>query len=465
MSAVKSTSGSAVSTGTWSNETLKYTITSTGTHSSGVTIKYCVDTKNTCTPSTTIVSGKAFNLSNTGTYYVRYQGTTGAGKTNSIASYKAMVDTVAPTVSYSLAGGTYNENKTVRVTVNDTNFKSMSVYVFKNKALVYTNKIASKSIDNTTKNTFDVLLDEDGDWTIYTKATDAASNEIVQKPINGNKFYYQTYVINSCMTKDDSGDYIKDKKNGDLVQIAGYNWHVIWDDGEKMAFLMDVKQNKKTECNYGQCTDTYYTLTMSHESSSWESSKINNYLNTTFLNELTNNGLNINSIYESSVCDTEHTSAQDCTLLNPDSSCPSIGTGYLKDELERTYVNQYGNIQKVGSCKAGTYTLSKVRMLSYVEARNLNAHYNGEDKIQGNSYMNNYSSPLNKWYLTPTGNDSNPIKTTYAGTLITGVEVQSRNSSLTYEDGNAHLYSTGDYGEESFTVVRPVIVLYKNSCN
>ena len=215
--------------------------------------------------------------------------------------------------------------------------------------------------------------------------------------------------------------------------------------------------------NYGQ--DTYYTLMMSHESSSWENSKINNYLNTTFLNELTSNGLNINSIYESSVCDTEHTILQDCTLRNPDSSCPFIGTGYLKDELERTYVNQYGNVQKVGSCKAGTYTLSKVRMLSYVEARNLNAHYNGEDKILGNSYMNNYSSPLNNWYLAPTGNYSSSVKTSYAGTLITDLEVQTRNPSLTHEDGNAHLYSNGDYGEQFSTVVRPVIVLYKNSCN
>ena len=104
-------------------------------------------------------------------------------------------------------------------------------------------------------------------------------------------------------------------------------------------------------------------------------------------------------------------------------------------------------------------------MLSYVEARNLNAHYNGEDKILGNSYMNNYSSPLNNWYLAPTGNYSSSVKTSYAGTLITDLEVQTRNPSLTHEDGNAHLYSNGDYGEQFSTVVRPVIVLYKNSCN
>ena len=126
-----------------------------------------------------------------------YRAVNNAGLASTSVSVNIKIDTTTPTVSYSLAGGTYNENKTVRVTVSDTNFKSMSVYVFKNKALVYTNKITSKSIDNTTKNTFDVLLDDDGDWTIYTKATDAASNEITATPNNGTGWYYQSYVISS----------------------------------------------------------------------------------------------------------------------------------------------------------------------------------------------------------------------------------------------------------------------------
>ena len=196
ISAVKSTSGTAVSSGSWSNETLKYTITSTGTNPSGVTIKYCVDTNNTCTPSTTIASGTTFSLNNTGTYYVRYQGTTGAGKTNSVASYKAMVDTVRPTVSMSPSGGTYSSYKTVTVTANDTNYLSMAVHVYKNSALVYSGKVDGKSTNSTSSSYFDVALDSEGTWTIYTTAYDKALNTQNQNPNNGS-WYYQEYTIDS----------------------------------------------------------------------------------------------------------------------------------------------------------------------------------------------------------------------------------------------------------------------------
>ena len=196
ISAVKSTSGTAVSSGSWSNETLKYAITSTGTNPSGVTIKYCVDTNNTCTPSTTIASGTTFSLNNTGTYYVRYQGTTGAGKTNSVASYKAMVDTVRPTVSMSPSGGTYSSYKTVTVTANDTNYLSMAVHVYKNSALVYSGKVDGKSTNSTSSSYFDVALDSEGTWTIYTTAYDKALNTQNQNPNNGS-WYYQEYTIDS----------------------------------------------------------------------------------------------------------------------------------------------------------------------------------------------------------------------------------------------------------------------------
>ena len=390
MSAVKSTSGSAVSTGTWSNETLKYTITSTGTHSSGVTIKYCVDTKNTCTPSTTIVSGKAFNLSNTGTYYVRYQGTTGAGKTNSIASYKAMVDTVAPTVSYSLASGTYNENKTVRVTVNDTNFKSMSVYVFKNKALVYTNKIASKSIDNTTKNTFDVLLDGDGDWTIYAKATDKAGNKQNQDPNNGD-WYYQTYVIKSKETCLTSGDY----KTGDAVTCGGYKWHVIRqyiesDDDlhpdpynpvdpstqtKYLTILMDAHQlpdmahctNDGTNCEINEHNKIKY---------SWENSLIRKYLNNTLLNELESKISN--EIITNKICGATYE-------YNPTSTTSlhyfwgGKFVGYLESEIDRIN-DQWLDIHKYlenphEQCK--TYTYDKIRLITRSEHYLMHSTYEG----------------------------------------------------------------------------------------
>ena len=125
-----------------------------------------------------------------------YRAVNNVGLSSEATKVDIKIDTTNPTVSYSLAGGTYNAYQTVRVTVTDDNFQSMSVLVFKNKALVYEGKVDSKSIDNTTNNTFDVALDSNGVWTIYTRATDLAFNEIINTPNNG-EWYYQTYTIDT----------------------------------------------------------------------------------------------------------------------------------------------------------------------------------------------------------------------------------------------------------------------------
>ena len=125
-----------------------------------------------------------------------YRAINSVGLASSSTEVDIKIDTTNPTVSYSLARGTYNAYQTVRVTVTDDNFQSMSVLVFKNKALVYEGKVDSKSIDNTTNNTFDVALDSNGVWTIYTRATDLAFNEIINTPNNG-EWYYQTYTIDT----------------------------------------------------------------------------------------------------------------------------------------------------------------------------------------------------------------------------------------------------------------------------
>ena len=125
-----------------------------------------------------------------------YRAVNNVGLSSEATKVDIKIDTTNPTVSYSLARGTYNAYQTVRVTVTDDNFQSMSVLVFKNKALVYEGKVDSKSIDNTTNNTFDVALDSNGVWTIYTRATDLAFNEIINTPNNG-EWYYQTYTIDT----------------------------------------------------------------------------------------------------------------------------------------------------------------------------------------------------------------------------------------------------------------------------
>ena len=139
-------------------------------------------------------SSGVYNTSISTTRY--YRSINNAGLASEATKVDIKIDTTNPTVSYSLAGGTYNAYQTVRVTVTDDNFQSMSVLVFKNKALVYEGKVDSKSIDNTTNNTFDVALDSNGVWTIYTRATDLAFNEIINTPNNG-EWYYQTYTIDT----------------------------------------------------------------------------------------------------------------------------------------------------------------------------------------------------------------------------------------------------------------------------
>ena len=52
-------------------------------------------------------------------------------------TYLISIDKISPTVSYNIAGGTYNAYQTVRVTPSDENYASMAVHVYKNSALVY----------------------------------------------------------------------------------------------------------------------------------------------------------------------------------------------------------------------------------------------------------------------------------------------------------------------------------------
>ena len=100
ITAKKTGTNTVVNSGTWSDKGLDFTITETSCGGSGCTIKYCKDTNNTCSPSTTVASGTAITAYNTttGTYYIRYQ-ISSSSSTSEVASYQAKVDTTAPTVS------------------------------------------------------------------------------------------------------------------------------------------------------------------------------------------------------------------------------------------------------------------------------------------------------------------------------------------------------------------------------
>lgn len=94
-----------VKDGSWSDTGLNFYFKDSNivTGPSGVdTIKYCVDRKNSCSPNIKY-SGSKVELKNQSTnkyyedkFYIRYQITNGVGKSSSIKTYTAKVDTVTP---------------------------------------------------------------------------------------------------------------------------------------------------------------------------------------------------------------------------------------------------------------------------------------------------------------------------------------------------------------------------------
>ena len=71
---------------------------------------------NTCTPSTSIARGTSLTSYNTttGTYYIRYKITNGAGVSSSVGSYTAKVDTTTPTITMASSSSyTYGTSTTI----------------------------------------------------------------------------------------------------------------------------------------------------------------------------------------------------------------------------------------------------------------------------------------------------------------------------------------------------------------
>ena len=85
-----------VSSKSWINSKLKFKLNSTKEPTA--TLKYCIDTENKCTPSTTVTKNKEVPISNTGKFYIRYNATKDSvvSKTLSFAAY---VDEGAPAIA------------------------------------------------------------------------------------------------------------------------------------------------------------------------------------------------------------------------------------------------------------------------------------------------------------------------------------------------------------------------------
>ena len=98
------------------------------------------------------------------------------------------IDTGTPTITYSIASGSYNKDVDLKITSVDalSGINYMDIKVYKNGSLYSSyDKVSSP---------YDVKLNEEGEWTVSTKAYDKVGNVQNQDP-NKDGYYYQTYKI------------------------------------------------------------------------------------------------------------------------------------------------------------------------------------------------------------------------------------------------------------------------------
>ena len=115
------------------------------------------------------------------------------GNCSEAASTYIRIDKTKPTISYSVAGGTYTTTKSVTVTPSDTGgsgYKCMDIQVNNSSGAI----LQKSCITDTS---YTVSLSSDGYYTIYTKVYDNAGNKQSQSPENQYGWYYQQYTIST----------------------------------------------------------------------------------------------------------------------------------------------------------------------------------------------------------------------------------------------------------------------------
>jgi len=146
VSAKKKSAGTAVSSGSWSDEGLNFTFTIGDVGASGATIYYCKDKDNTCSPDTEATSGSvvtSYNVLN-GSYYIRYKAVSGAGVSSGVSSYTAKVDSGVPTIEITakkktagtvISSGTWsNQGLNFVFTLDDVGSSGATMYYCKDTA-------------------------------------------------------------------------------------------------------------------------------------------------------------------------------------------------------------------------------------------------------------------------------------------------------------------------------------------
>ena len=249
---------------------------------------------------------------------------------------------------------TYSENG-----INELNTKTSETQVLNAYTLSYdlnggTGTIANQvSLENTdltitniepTKENYSFI-----GWSTNSSATASEYEKGSTIKLTGNVTLYAVWKSNS--------------RTGEPMELGGYKWHVLGDDGNNVTLLMDAGQisdmkhctddtDSSTDCGVDS-TGKYYVY-------SWDKSLINSYLKNTLYPELKNKIPN--EIVPVSVC------------IDP-SRRDNIATygGYLKTEIEKI-----SGVTSGVSCRNG-YETDYVRLITESEFWNISPYYSGTD--------------------------------------------------------------------------------------
>ena len=199
-----------------------------------------------------------------------------------------------------------------------------------------------------TKGTFTFQDNESGLSSYCVNTTNDSTKCTWTNLTSGEKTETITYTsqnqgTNYLFVKDLSGNVSKVKEVtfnyniGAPITYAGYNWHVVNDDGENLTILMDGNQSGE----HGE----KFLKGMGHNTSkttySWGTSLINAYLNNEFYNSLPKEVQD--SIVEASICNDAGASATGGYLSTQGKDCT---TGYVTSKIRLITLPEFNDLNK-----------------------------------------------------------------------------------------------------------------------
>jgi len=129
------------------------------------------------------------------------------GNISDFYSDSIVLDRTSPLITYSLSGGSYNNEQELIITMTDTNgIEHAEVEIIPNKCKYATTPVGALCQDIKeshsllgTSNTLEykITLDGPADYIIKTKVYDNAGNKNTQEPNDDDGWYYQEYTISN----------------------------------------------------------------------------------------------------------------------------------------------------------------------------------------------------------------------------------------------------------------------------